>query len=224
MKKWILFLAIAIAASLWIFVIQKKTERHFNSSSLTIQGNLVPSFGQGRSGRGIAAAMKVSGRTSLEVARNFVELHRAEWKLQSHHELVPEVYRSPLGSRVKFAIVQDGIPIIGLALEVRMNRNLEVVGFENEYKPLEKADLSSPTLSVSEVFQGASARLHLEPAPGSEDHVGKILFPVAGAPAPQLAYAVSMKDPEGKARLYQMVFRAADGQVLAKQQSRTELR
>src|SRR5262245_33289337 len=109
MKKWLLFLAIAIAASLWFFLFNTTRAPSAVSRSpiaLTRQAGMSPVASALPKKRSATVDKEVSGRTPLEVTLNYLEKYKAEWQIQQHHDLIPEVYRSPLGSRVKYSVQQ----------------------------------------------------------------------------------------------------------------------
>jgi len=222
MKKWLLFLAIAIGAALFLFF-QMNTGRQPNT------------VGQNQP-KGIHRTLKMvkreptsreplkqfGGRTPRETADNYVEAHREEWKLQAHHELRGEVSRSPLGSSVHYDIYQDGLPVVGVGIDIRMNRELQVVEVENGYRPLEKADTHVAQLPVEEIVKVAGDRYAYR-ADGPVQTESRILFASEAMTSPQLAVVVPLvKETDKGVQSYQVVFRATDGQFLGRTISRSE--
>ncbi len=215
MKKWLLFLAIAIAASLFLYF-QMMAK---NSPAMGVFSSKAPLLS------GLPAARPVirqpGGRTPREVAQNFIDAHREEWKIQPHHELVPEISRFPLGSRVHYQVLQDGIPVVGMGIDVRMDSSLQVVEVQNEYRPLEKADVKGSQLPVGEILKEASQHYAYQPDTNAESAASsnQILFVSEAMTTPELAVVIPLVKGT---QSYQVVFRASDGQFLGRSKSRSE--
>lgn len=227
MKKWLLFLAIAIAASVMVYLEQQSSEggsvgdASSRSGAIKLGGHVsLPTD------RANVESIPVVGRTALEVTRNYIDLHRDEWKIQSHHELVGEEFQSPLGSRVRYSIYQEGLPVFGLGIAFRLNPDLQILEVENEYRPLEKADLQGPQLGVTEIVQDASKRYRFVADGNLANSTAKVLFAHPAESTPSLAIVIPMKESvteKGKrSRGFQMMFRARDGQLLQRTASRAE--
>jgi len=216
MKKWLLFLAIAIGVTLFI-LFQAQSGR---GPSQIGQG-LSPMKAQMRVTRAAAAGFpQYEGRSAREVADKFIEAHRETWQIQAHHELRGDVTDSPMGSRVHYEVYQDGMPVIGLGIDIRLNRDLEVVDVENGYRPLEKADLNGRQLPVEEIVKETSERYKMQPDGEIADAESlKILFASEASTSPEVALVLPLRKG---LQSYQVVIRASDGQLLGRTKSRSE--
>ena len=159
----------------------------------------------------------IRGRTPMETASKFLESSKLE--IPEHYELRPEVTRTPLGPLVTYEVYQDGIPILGMRIELRMNRDMELVESDLEYRALPKAD-TDPRLSPEEVAEAARSRYQFVVDPAYGQHVGKVLVARSETEAPELAYVIPMNC--GRLGSCQAVLRANDGQLLARSYSRGE--
>lgn len=219
MKKWLLFLAIAIGAALFLFFQMNSGRR-----GASIGQHSAPARTEALRvvKRQAASLPQYGGRTPREAADLFVEAHREEWKIQSHHELRSEVSRSPLGSSVHYDVYQDGIPVVGVGIDIRLDRELRVVDVENGYRPLEKADTSVAQLPVEQIVKEAGDRYAYR-AEGPVETTSRILFASEAMTSPELAVVVPLiKQTDKGVQSYQVVFRATDGQFLGRTKSRSE--
>jgi len=147
--------------------------------------------------------------------------HGEELGLKPWHELRPSVFQTPLGARVNYQVFQDGLPILGAELHMRLGRD-NVVHLENQYLPLEKVDVNpKDAIDTAQVHELMKVSNYLpDPSVGTEP--AKILVPVQGTNRAELVYVVSAREPGGSRRPVQVLLRASDGQVLGKNYSRME--
>jgi len=165
--------------------------------------------------------VSIGGRTPLEVGENFLALQRAKIELRDYHELVPQVSRTPLGPRIIYQIRQDGVPIIGMNLRLRLNRELEVIEFENRYRPIHKIEIDAP-LKPEEVLERVADRYRFAPTSETLAFATKVIFAKEGDSIPELAYTMPMSRCGPRSPHCQVVFRASDGQLLARSVARAE--
>lgn len=159
-------------------------------------------------------------RTALEVADDYIEAKRKEWGIREHHDLVASVFKTPIGARVKYSVFQEGIPIVGLEIRIRLGRDLSIQAVNNKYVPLEKAQIKSHDfLTGREVLENWQSSL-LRPDKTHSRKLDKVLVYLAGNESPELAFVVPGRDRMNRA--VQILLRARDGQTLMTSYSRAE--
>ncbi len=214
MKKWILFLAIAIAVSLWIYV-QLLKQQGVESYQPLIP--VTPAFVEKRVEpvkKEIASVIKqVSGRTPLEITQNYIQLHAKEWQLQPHHELKPEVLRSAMGIWVHYQVYQDGIIVSGAAIRFHLSPELELLEVDNKYQPYKKGN--KETLANDALAQQVSTRYGFRAESIERSMEKPLYFP--NAFRNEVDFAYKLENAQGS-----MVVRASDGQLLAMPTGRSE--
>lgn len=215
MKKWLLFLAVAIAVSVWTYVREQASSFGPSAGRKYVPNRRVSALPQRRASM---APIVVSGDSALEVTKRYLDENREELRIQEHHAMTAEEFRTPLGTSVTYRFTQDGLPIVGLSLSFRLDRDLRIVEIENEYRPLEKADLDEPALPVAQLMAETAERYDLAADPSLE--VGKVLYAHPASLKPHVAVTVPMKEPSRHGRGVLMLLRASDGQLLQKSYSR----
>ena len=248
MKKWLLFLAIAIAVSIWTLAgsrenrLRTGAKRSSPSSSVFSKQATLTTLS-------LSSPGVFPGKTPIEVTENFLLQHRKEWNLQPYHRLEAQQFLTPLGTSVNYQVTQDGIPIVGMSIRFRLDRFLRIVEVENEYRALEKADLNEANLPVTKVVRQTETDYGLVsldlPNSTSEQEQGDVesathassstsepvlpshsaasetvLFAHPASMKPTVAYAIDMKEKKSRPRGVLVVVRASDGQLLARTYSR----
>lgn len=160
-----------------------------------------------------------SEKSPIEVADAYLKEHRELWKVQAFHELRPVEFRTPLGTKVKYSVFQNNIPIVDMGIEIQIDRTMNVTDVLNNYRPLEKASATRPALTMEEIVGRNADRYELE---ASNIQSPPVYFARPGNSSPELAYLVSVKDKLQDSRPVQILFRASDGQVLSKSVARAE--
>lgn len=158
-------------------------------------------------------------QTSREAADIYFNEHRAQWNIQDYHTLKPEFFESPLGTKVKYSVFQDGVPVVGLAIELDIGQDRRVTAAENTYLPVKKVDMNQPFLSHEEVIARQAGRYTLDES--STAGVSRILYLAPGNDEPELSYVIPVHEAATKTAV-SVIFRATDGQVLGKQAGRAE--
>lgn len=151
------------------------------------------------------------------VAEDYLEERKRAWGVQDYHELKGDVYESPTGVGMKYQVYQDNLPIVGMEIALDFNPDNSVRSLENGYRPVRKADLTAPMLTQSEILQRQGDRFKLDEE--STAGVSQVLFLPMGSDIPEVSYVMPVTE---NGRASQVVFRASDGQILARQQSRSE--
>lgn len=151
-------------------------------------------------------------------AEQYLEERKKSWGVQDYHELKATVYESPTGQSVKYQVYQDNLPIVGMEIALEFNPDHSVRTIENGYRPLRRVDLTQPTLSQDEVIKAQGGRYTLDET--STAGVASVLYLPSGSDVPELSYVMPVREADGRSA--QLVFRAADGQVLGRQTSRAE--
>lgn len=210
-----MFLAVAIAVSVWTYVRDHSVGGAMAKKDY-LPNRKVSALPQQRAS---FDPIVISGDSPLEVTRKYLDDHREELQLQEHHALKPEEYRSPLGSSVRYQVYQEGLPVIGVSIGFRLDRNLRIVEVENEYRPLEKADLNEPAMPPAQLAEEAAERYGLVADAAGVDS-GRVLYAHPASLKPQVAVTVPMKEPTKHGRGVLMLLRASDGQLLQRTYSR----
>ena len=167
----------------------------------------------------------IEGETPQEVADNYLKKHRETFNIQPFHAPRSEVFRSPIGSKVRYTFTQSGLPIIGMEIQIRMDSNLVVEKVTNNYRPLKKVDLESlDSLSQETMREIAESNQYEEDLGGAKREYNRVLVPVSGSDTPEVAFVAPVKErlPGNRTRPVQLLLRASDGQVLKKSFSRAE--
>lgn len=161
------------------------------------------------------------GSTPEEVAERYVDLHREVWGLKEYHRLHPTVFRTPLGTRINYAVYQGQVPILGMEVRIQIDRFLKVAKVENEYRPLARIDIPENLPKVEElVDRHLDEVFELDRRAGVSD--APVLVPVRGSDEPVLAFVIPAKEKTNRRRPVQLLLRADDGQILRRSVSRAE--
>ncbi len=158
--------------------------------------------------------------TAGEAAETFLNEKRAEWGVREYHELRPTTYESPMGTKVKYAAYQDGLPILGSEITLEVTQDRDVTLGENNYQAVKKVDVTQPILEFNQVLERAG-RYQLDMSATSG--VSKLLYLVPGSDEPELSYSMQVKE-NGNGPTENLIFRASDGQILGRQVPRAEFR
>jgi hypothetical protein len=163
-------------------------------------------------------AGQIRSTRPIEIARLYLEEHRKQWKLQDHHQFVPQESMSPLGSRVRFGIYQDGIQVLGMGIELMVKSTGEVREISNDYVPLHRwtGDVKD---FVSE--DSISAKLKDSYELDSSVPISRALVPVPVSHDVEAVLVVSAKKI-GRSETQTLLVRASDGQILNKAVPRKE--
>ncbi len=158
----------------------------------------------------------------LRAATDFLEAHREEWELREYHEFHPEVFQDPLVTTVKFRVTQDGVPIQGqeIVLEVDSQKNVQLA--KKEYRPLAKAEGEESPMVLGDVLQKNSREFVTSAT--ADDLKSKVFVVLEGTDEPVLTYGVSGHERSGAQRPVYVLFRASDGQPVARSYSRVEFK
>lgn len=155
----------------------------------------------------------------VQFAEQYLLKHSKELDLKPYHQFKPIELRSPIVNTVKFSVSQDGIPIIGISLTFRFDPNGRLLQIDNQYRGLEKADTNPRSLlSIDEVLEKSLDQYSMIDT--NLDAVPMILFATSTSERPELAYVLTVKEKTGERRPLEVVFRATDGQILAKSAAR----
>ncbi len=159
--------------------------------------------------------------TPQAITDRYLMEHGEELGLKPWHEMKPSVFQTPLGARVTYQVFQDGLPILGAELRMRLGRD-NVVHLESQYLPFERADVNPVSAIGTAQVQDLMKASNYLPDPSVGTEPARILIPVQGTNRAELAYVVSAREPGGSRRPVQILLRASDGQVLGKNYSRME--
>jgi hypothetical protein len=174
------------------------------------------SLKQGRSVSHAFGAGSESG-SAVNAANTYLALHREELGIQSYHQLKPEEHVSPLGTAVKYLVYQGSHLVMGLTLEIFVNRKGAVSRVVNGYRPIEEASEQAWNQPVREFVDGLT-KFEAESTPVPLFYVPESSSVVKA----EAAYAVEVKNKLTQ-ETHQGIFRASDGQVLALSKGRGEL-
>lgn len=150
-----------------------------------------------------------SGSTAEEIAHRYVETNRELWGIQPHHELRAESLENPLGTQVRYKVFQGDYELIGMEIQLRVTRGLEVKDVEMQYRPVAEADLSQPVLPIEQVETTIENRFEKV-----AEAVAPVLYVPRDGSVPVPAFAMTVRRKSGSQASVQAIFRASDGQVL----------
>lgn len=156
----------------------------------------------------------------VDVANNFLNARRQEWQIQDHHELRPAVHESPLSTEVKYAVYQDGVPIVGLEIRIRIGKGTEVESVDNRYLPLKKVDVNDVLLSEANETVERLRSLGYAVDNKAQGEWSRVLVPVEGTDVPEVAYVITARDM--RRRSVELLVRATDNQILRRMYPRSE--
>ncbi len=158
--------------------------------------------------------------TAGEAAEKFLNDKRQEWGIREYHEMRPVTYETPMGTKVKYAAYQDGLPILGSELTLEVSGDRDVSLGQNSYQAVKKADTTQPVLEFNQVLE-RTGKYQLDMSATSG--VSKLLFIPPGSDEPELSYSMAVKE-NGSGPTENLIFRASDGQILGRQAPRAEFR
>lgn len=154
-------------------------------------------------------------RSPLEVANEAIQEKKAEWKIRDYHEMRAEEVSTPLGTRVTYSFFQDNIPVLDQSIQVVVSKRGKVLSIENNYHPLEKAevnpaDFSDAIFRLKDKFMISDSNKVRDP----------VLYPISGMSRPTLAFPVTVRTANGPEM--EVLVRGNDGEILAKSPGRKE--
>lgn len=221
MRRFLLILAVSAA----LYVGHQEFEEYVKVNSSPLQREAIAASVQTlaeipRTTSSTAEVGERMGLTPLQVAEQYFNAHREEWKLQPHHEFRPVEFKTPLGTKIKYSTYQDGVPVLNLDISLQIERDNSVGAVENKYIPIEKAELKKKEMKVEELLPLVSERYTSVEEP--KTLTTPVIVVVPGSTSPQVAYLLSVKDKARKEGPVEILFRASDGQVLGKNKPRSE--
>ncbi len=83
-------------------------------------------------------------RDILELANNYIEKNRLSLGIREYHKLSPTLYRSPLGTSIKYSVYQDELPIIGFEFLLDFDDKNNLISLKKRYFPVEKVEFRVP--------------------------------------------------------------------------------
>lgn len=157
----------------------------------------------------------ISGEAPLlQTAIRYLNSKKEEWKIQGYHELRPKEISLPIGSKVIFSVFQEGVPVLDQEIQILVSKRGRVLSVQNQYRALEKADLSqkndfSSLKNLSQKFEILSG-----------ETMSAYLYVIPGLSKPEVVFPVSVKNTKGDRE--ELLVRASDGEIVAKSQPRKE--
>jgi hypothetical protein len=164
----------------------------------------------------LPAEKTTAEQTILEVAQKYLRARSTEIGLRVHHTLKPTVHLSPIGPLVVYQIYQDELPLIGMRIEIRLNRDLELVDAKWDYKPIPHVEIHDEVIGIDELseFLPQGVKILEGPPP----------HPIVYAPPfhnfAEYAFAVPVIDRHGIPST--LIVRASDGMILGGEGPRRE--
>jgi Zn-dependent metalloprotease len=149
-----------------------------------------------------------------KVADEFLSGHRDEWQIQSYHELKADVFPNSEGTKVKYTVFQDGIPIVGMNIIVEVGADHQILSVTNGYHPVARADLEeNAALPAEEIASALGDQYTIQP--GTIAHSQRVLFFQPDLDEVELAYTLPLIPNQGnQAPVVQATVRASDGEIL----------
>ncbi len=159
--------------------------------------------------RRLSAFPNWSGNSAEEIAHRFVETNRELWGVQPHHELRAEIAENPLGTLVRYKVFQGDYELIGMEIQLRVTRALEVKDVQMQYRPVAEADLGQPVMAMDQMESTIESRFEKV-----AEAVAPVLYVPRDGSVPVPAFAMTVRRKTGSQASVQAIFRASDGQVL----------
>jgi Zn-dependent metalloprotease len=150
----------------------------------------------------------------LSVANEYLSAHKDQLRLQPYHKFKAATIEKPFYTDVRFSVYQDNLPVVGLNIDVNIAKDLSIISVENNYRPVQKADLKNSGMSFDEILKNASKRFIAEDSVASS--ASTILYVDSVNAFPELVYVLRLKEATGEKRNMQVLFRASDGLILGK--------
>jgi hypothetical protein len=148
-------------------------------------------------------------------AERYLNERREEWKVRSYHEMHAQVFVTPLGATVKFTPFQDNLPVVGMDLELSVDRQLKVSLANSSYRPVPRVE-TRPEISVEEAMEKISDQFTAE---GEGHGATPVIFLPAGMENAELAYVVQARDKNKRSA--NVTLRANDARVISVEYART---
>jgi Zn-dependent metalloprotease len=223
-------LAISLILALWVlYSVLARYERGYLSEAVKLPdqnllvGSLMPwSLPKPRGADerlDIVKPADVSQAEVIEAGGKYLQDHRDELQLQSYHQFRPVVSTSPLGASLVYQVYQDGLPVVGMELRLKLNRENEVKEVSGNYRPMPKVDLDEEVMLPNEILQRIPSRFavnHLS------SNVERELIALSESDELQLVYAISARDRDNNLKPVQIIVKASDGEIVRKAESRPE--
>lgn len=147
----------------------------------------------------------------IAVATQILEAHRATWELRDYHSFEAEAYTNPLSTLVRFQVYQGKVPVLGMNIEIELDRDLKTKRVTPLYKAIEKLE-TTPTLAPQLVSRIST---RYETSLESLVKASPVIYYNPDVGSAELAFVVRTVDKQ-LARPAQILVRAADGQILKK--------
>lgn len=162
------------------------------------------------------------GDSALEIANEYLSQMKVEFGIMPYHDLSPQVSKNPLGTRIRYSISQNGVPIHGYNLWLTVDAktgSIDESANDLKYEPVDEIDLDlEEYLDRDELIETLNTdTFH----PAQNQKIRKVLFVPPQSPAPVMAFVVQGRDPRRNSNI-QIMVRASDGQILRKYYSRKE--
>jgi hypothetical protein len=162
--------------------------------------------------------------TALKLTQQFILENLDRFPIQQYHHLKGETLKSPLGTLVSYKVYQDGVPIVGLQLDFRVNSRNQVLELFNGYQPVAEMKLEPDRwLTIERVVALQSLRYKKVEHTLKNMEKPNIIWVEPGSNRVHWGYVLEVVDVLQKRKVpEQAIFSDTTGQLLVRELSRSE--
>ena len=161
---------------------------------------------------------------AISSANQFILNNPKLFSIQKHHQLAVKTSSNPLGTHVSYQVYQDGFAILGMNIDLIVNRVGLVRLVSNQYRPIDRVKVDQANwLTVPEIFQDQTIKFKLSSERSEEEKDNVAIWISPNSSQPELVYVVSVVDTQQKQKVPgQALFSVTTGQLIARHFPRSE--
>lgn len=161
---------------------------------------------------------------ALRLTQQFILENLDRFPIQQHHRLRGETLKSPLGTLVSYKVYQDGVPILGIQLDFRVNSRNQVLELFNGYQPVVQMKVEPDKwMTIEQVAALQSSSFKKVESDSKTLAKPNIIWVESGSDRAHWGYVLKVVDLLQKKKApEQAIFSAITGQLLAREVSRGE--
>lgn len=141
---------------------------------------------------------------------------RKQFSIQSHHQITPEEFPSPLGTTRVYHFSQGGVPILGMVVRLAKDLRGRVVEQENTYRPIPEVPIDVPEIEKQAADLKERSLNDGRYQISQVDLASTVILVRKNVSEGQIAFSLSAKDTFQKSEPIQLLVRSTDGKVLQK--------
>ena len=155
--------------------------------------------------------------SELDLSLEFV---RKKWNIRDYHEIDSNVFKSPLGQTIVYSFKQGAIPILGMEIRIRMDRERRVLEEESTYSPIPELKMDEKLVEhqLTDLARQIKERFQIEEI--SSDSL--VIFKRPALSEGELAVSTAARESFRGGQVLQVLLRLEDGKLLMKAQGRSE--